>query len=179
MLKWMENTKQIDTTNIYTAMLLRQCCLPAYNGITPLDRMKMAIALPMTSWMSHPMIAISIMIHMSSLANLGYSVLQHKHHSLILFMYQKRHLPQPSDCPFTYTAGLQMRPSGKRQGQVMVITWKHANASETLDIGQQLWCHECIARDCSALQTTCNAALDAVLWQLQAWLQAAAKPRPA
>lgn len=50
--------------------------LPAYSGIAPLDSKKIAIALPMTSWMSHPMIAISIMIHISNLGALGYSVLQ-------------------------------------------------------------------------------------------------------
>ena len=54
-----------------------QCCLPAYNGMTPLERMKMAMALPMTSWMSQPMMAISIMTHISSRGTLGYSALHH------------------------------------------------------------------------------------------------------
>lgn len=50
--------------------------LPAYSGIAPLERRKIAIALPITSWMSQPMIAISIMIHISNLGALGYSALQ-------------------------------------------------------------------------------------------------------
>ena len=70
--------------------------LPAYSGMTPLESRKMAIALPMTSWMSHPMIAISIMIHISNLGALGYSVLKSKQFVCVVC----RTVLQASTCVF-------------------------------------------------------------------------------
>ena len=51
-------------------------CTPAQTGMYPLLSSVMAMALPMTSWMSLPMMAISVITHSAYRGTRGYSLLQ-------------------------------------------------------------------------------------------------------